>query len=146
MLVALVPFVLIEGPGASWLRDLGVLDRDEHFTELSFPERTALPTSVVVGAPIAFDVEIRNREGETTSYGWKARVTSTTAGGGSTVELAHGRVRLDDGEARRISVDGPAPPPPGAAVVRVTLVGRDEAVDFRVAIVALAEGAPPASG
>ncbi len=145
--MALVPFVLIEGPGAGWLRDLGVLDRDEQFTELSFPDRTALPASVVVGAPIAFDVEVRNREGGTTSYRWKAVVSSTTTtGAASTVELAHGRVRLDDGDARRIPVEGTAPAPAGSAVVRVTLVGRDEAVDFRVAIVALAEGAPAASG
>ena len=63
------------GPAAGWLRDLGLLDRDEQFTELYFPDRRALPTTATVGSPIAFDVAVRNREGEATSYRWKAVVT-----------------------------------------------------------------------
>jgi len=142
--LALVPFFVIGGPGAGWLRDLGIVDRDERFTELSFPDRGALPASVTVGAPISFDVEIRNREGEATSYRWKAVVTTGPRDVVSDVELARGGVRLDDGEARRIPVVAPAPEPPGPAVVRVTLVSRDEAIDFRFAIVAVA-GDPASS-
>jgi hypothetical protein len=128
------------------LRDLGIVDRDERFTELSFPDRGALPTSVTAGAPISFDIEIRNREGETTSYRWKAVVMAEPRDEASAVELAGGDVRLDDGEARRIPVVGPAPEPPGPAVVRVTLVSRDEAIDFRFAIVAVAGDPSPSPG
>jgi len=139
VVVALVPFVLIEGPGAGWLRDLGVLDRDEQFTELYFADRRALPTTAVTGAPLAFDVVVHNVEGEATDYRWKAVVSA----GGRNVDLARGRVRLDDGEARRILVVGSTPEAPGPALVRVTLVAREEAIDFPVEIVAVAGVAPP---
>ena len=143
----MVPFVLIEGPAAGWLRDLGLLHREEQFTELSFPDRAALPVAVAVGSPISFDIALRNREGDATSYRWKTVVTTmTTDAHESTVELARGHVRLDRGEVRRIPVVGIAPEPPGPAVVRVSLVARDEAIDFRVAIVAVADGSPPSSG
>ena len=141
VVVALIPFVLIEGPGSQWLRNLGVLDRDERFTELYFPDRRALPDATTVGSPITFDVAVRNVEGEATSYRWRAVVSA----GGRDVDLAEGRVRLDDGEVRRIPVVGPAPEPPGLAVVRVTLVARDESIDFPVEIVAVA-GVPPPAG
>jgi hypothetical protein len=140
VVLALVPFVIIEGPGAGWLRDIGWLDRDQRFTELSFPDRRALPTTATVGSPIAFDIEVHNVEGEATSYRWKAVVSA----GGRDVDLARGRVRLDDGEARRIPVAGPTPEPPGLAVVRVTLVAREEAIDFPVEIVPVAGISPPA--
>ncbi len=139
VVLALVPFFVIGGPGAGWLRDLGIVDRDERFTELSFPDRSGLPASVTVGAPISFDVEIRNREGEATSYRWKAVVTTGPRDEASDLELARGGVRLDDGEARRIPVVGPAPGLAGPGIVRVSLVGRDEAIDFRLAIVAVAD-------
>jgi hypothetical protein len=139
--VVLLPFVLIDGPAAGWLRDLGLLDRDERFTELYFPDRRALPAAVAPGAPIAFDIALRNREGGPTSYRWKAVVTT----GGTDVDLARGRARIDDGEVRRVPVDGPAPEPAGPAVVRVTLVGRTETIDFPVSIAPVADVAPPPS-
>ena len=137
VVLALVPFVFIEGPGAGWLRDLGLVDRDERFTELYFPDRRALPTTSSVGAPIAFEIALHNLEGEATSYRWKAVVTTD----GRDVDLARGRVRLDDGEVRRIPVSGATPGPPGLAVVQVALVGRDEAIDFRVEVAEF--GSPP---
>jgi hypothetical protein len=141
VVVALVPFVLIEGPGSRWLGDLGVLDRDERFTELYFPDRRALPTTTVAGAPLAFEIAVRNVEGATTSYRWRATVST----GGRDVGLADGRVRLDDGEVRRIPVVGPTPEPPGLAVVRISLVTREESIDFPVEIVAV-EGVAPTPG
>jgi hypothetical protein len=147
LVIALAPFVLIDGPAVGWLRDLGLLDRDGQFTELSFPDRVALPTSVTVGSPISFDIALHNREGEATNYRWKAVVTSRATGTAeSTVELARGRVRLDSSEDRRILVVGIAPEPPGPATVRVSLAARNQAIDFRVAIVAVADGAPASTG
>jgi hypothetical protein len=143
VVLALVPFVLIGGPASSWLDDLGLVDREERFTELSFPERAALPTSVDVGSPIAFDFALRNREGTSTVYRWRA-VVEGRAADGSDVVLARGRVRLDDGETRRQPVAAPAPGPAGPAVVWVTLVAREEAIDFRLAIVAVDDGTPAA--
>jgi len=140
--LALLPFVVIDGPAAGWLRGIGLLDRDEQFTELFFPDRQALPTTVTVGSPISFNFSLHNREGETVAYRWKAVVVA----GGTDVDLARGRSRLDDGEVLRIPVVGPAPDPVGPAIVRVTLVGRDEAIDFRVTIVALADVAPAPPG
>jgi hypothetical protein len=142
VVLALVPFVVIEGPAAGWLRDLGLLDRDERFTELFFPDRRALPATATVGSPITFDVAVRNREGEATSYRWKAVVSS----GGRDSDLARGHVRMNNGEVRRIHVAGTAPEPPGPAVVRVTLVARRESIDFRTTIVPVASGATPSSG
>ncbi len=138
MILVLVPFLVIEGPGAGWLRDLGVLDRDEQFTELFFPDRRALPTEVAVGAPVAFDISVHNLEGKATSYRWRAVVSA----GGRDVDLAQGSLRLENGEARRIHVVGAAPAPAGPAVVRVELVARKEAIDFPITIVAVAGPAP----
>jgi len=61
VVLVLVPFLLIEGPAGGWLRDLGVLDRDERFTELSFPDRRSLPPTAVIGSPITFDIALHNR-------------------------------------------------------------------------------------
>lgn len=141
-MLVLVPFLVITGPAGGWLRDLGVLDRDERFSELYFPDRRSLPATAVVGAPVTFDIAVHNREGEATSYRWKAVVSSD----GGDVDLAQGRVRLADGDLRRIHVVGTVPPPPGPAVVRVTLVARPEAIDFGTTVVPPAEGAPPTSG
>jgi hypothetical protein len=138
----LAPFVILEGPVSGWLRDLGVLDRDEQFTELYFPDRRALPVTVAPGAPIAFDFALHNVEGEATSYRWKASVSS---GAGAT-ELGHGAVRLGNGEARRIHVSGGAPTALGRAFVRVQLVARTEAIYFPVTVVAVGGGAAPPSG
>ena len=102
VVLVLVPFLVIEGPAAGWLRDLGVLDRDEQFTELFFPDRRALPTTATVGSPVAFDISVRNVEGAATSYRWRAVVSA----GGRDVELAHGGARLANGEVRRIHVVG----------------------------------------
>jgi hypothetical protein len=141
VLLVLAPFVILEGPVSGWLRDLGVLDRDEQFTELYFPDRRALPVTVAAGAPISFDFAVHNVEGEATSYRWKASVSS----GASAAELGHGAIRLGNGDARRIHVSGGAPAAFGRAVVRVQLVARTEAIDFPVTVVALADGAasPP---
>jgi hypothetical protein len=139
VVLVLVPFLLVEGPTGGWLRDLGVLDRDERFTELFFPDRRSLPPQTAVGSPLAFDIALHNREGRATSYRWKAEVSSA----GTEVELARGDVRLEDGDVRRIHVVGTTPPPVGPAVVRVTLVARPEAIDFRTAVVA--PGAVPAA-
>ncbi len=138
----LVPFVIIGGPGAGWLRDLGVLDRDEQFTELYFPDRGALPTTAAVGSPIAFDIAVHNVEGEAVAYRWRAVISAP----GNDVVLARGRFRLENGEVRRIPVVGEAPESLGPAVVRVSLVAREESIDFPITIVAVAADAPPASG
>ncbi len=142
MVLVLVPFLVIEGPGAAWLRDLGVLDRDEQFTELFFPDRRALPAEAAVGSPVAFDITVHNVEGKATSYRWRAVVSTA----GRAVDLAQGSLRLENGEARRVHVVGAAPAPPGRAVVRVKLVARAEAIDFPITIVAVAGGTPAAPG
>jgi len=121
------------------LRDLGLLDRDERFTELSFPDRRSLPTTAAIGSPMTFDISVHNLEGEATSYRWKAVVSLS----GRDMDLAQGGVRLDDGEVRRISVVGSTPEPPGPAVVRVKLVARQESIDFAVTILPVAVVAPP---
>jgi len=139
VVLVLLPFLVIQGPAGGSLRDLGVLDRDERFTELSFPDRRSLPRISVIGSPITFDIALHNREGRATSYRWKAVVSRD----GGDVDLAQGDVRLEDGDLRRIHVVGTAPPPPGPAVIRVTLVARPEAIDFRTAIVAAAVAVPP---
>ena len=141
-MIVLVPFILIEGPAAGWLRDLGLLGREERFTELYFPDRSALPSTATIGAPLAFDFSLHNREGDTTTYRWKVSVTVSGTG----VELAHGHARLDDGEVRRISVVGSTPEPAGAAVVRVTLVAREESIDFPISVAPVADAAAPPSG
>ena len=142
VVLVLVPFLFIEGPAAGWLRDLGLLDRDEQFTELYFPDRAALPTTAAVGSPITFDVEVHNVEGEAMSYRWKAVVSTS----GNDVLLDRGRIRLDNGEARRIPVVGQAPESLGPAIIRVTLVAREESIDFPLTIVAVAGDAPSAPG
>jgi hypothetical protein len=141
VVLVLVPFIVIAGPGAGWLRDLGVLDRDEQFTELFFPDRRALPTEAAVGSAVSFDISVHNLEGKATSYRWRAVVSA----GGRDANLAQGSLRLENGEARRIHVVGAAPAPPGRAIVRVRLVGRTEAIDFPITIVAVG-GTPPAPG
>ncbi len=142
VVVALLPFVVIGGPGAGWLRDLGLLGRNEKFTELYFPDRRALPLTVTVGAPMKFDFTLHNREAAAKSYRWKVVLTS----GGTDVDLARGRVRLDDGEIRRISVATPTPEPPGPAVVRVMLVAREESIQFPITIVPVADVSPAPAG
>lgn len=138
----LAPFVILDGPVSGWLRDLGVLDRDEQFTELYFPDRRALPVTVAAGAPISFDFALHNLEGEATSYRWKAVVSA----GGSAADLGRDDVRLESGEVRRIHVTGGAPASLGRAVVRVELVARTEAIDFPVTVVAVANRAAPPTG
>jgi uncharacterized protein YfaS (alpha-2-macroglobulin family) len=138
----LVPFLFIEGPAAGWLRDLGLLDRDEQFTELSFRDRAALPKTAAAGSAITFDIEVHNVEGEAVSYRWQAVVS----GPADDVVLDRGRIRLDNGEARRIPVVGQAPASLGPATVRVTLVAREESIDFPVTIVAVAGDAATAPG
>jgi hypothetical protein len=130
VVVALVPFVLIQGPGAGLLRDLGLVERRERFTELAFPDHLALPTTGSVGAPIQFDFSLRNREGRAITYRWRAVVSSP----GHDEPLANGRIRLDDGARRSTHVAGAIAGPAGAAVVRVELVARDESIDFPLAV------------
>jgi hypothetical protein len=139
VVVALVPFILLEGPAAGWLRDLGLLDRDERFTELFFPDHRKLPDTATIGSPLGFDISVHNVEGEATSYQWKAVVSAS----GRDVDLAQGSLRLDDGEVRRISVVGSTPEPPGPAVVRVKLVARKESIDFPITVLPGAVVAPP---
>jgi hypothetical protein len=142
LVLVLAPFVILEGPLSGWLRDLGVLDRDEQFTELYFPDRRALPVTVAAGAPISFDFALHNVQGEATDYRWKAVVSA----GGSAADLGRGAIRMENGEVRRIHVAGGAPTALGRAVVRVELVARTEAIDFPVTVVSVADGAAPPTG
>ncbi len=146
VVLALLPFVVM-GAAGGWLRDLGVVDRDERFTELSFPDRAALPTSAAVGSQIPFEIMIRNREGEATQYRWT--VVATTGGpdaARSGAAPARGRVGLENGEARRIPLVVAAPAAAGPGIVRVSLVGRDEAIDFRLSIVSLEDDSATSTG
>ncbi len=129
--LALMPFVFIEGPGAGLLRSLGLIDRNESFSELYFPGRTVRPVTAVAGAPLTFDFSVRNREGAPTTYRWQVRLGPV---GSETAGLAHGLIRLGDREARTVHVDALAPGPPGPTTVSVVLVGRSEAIHFPLTI------------
>jgi len=137
LVAVLVPILIIEGPGARLLREFGLTDRDEAFTELYFPDLSQLPDQLSPGAPLEFDFSIRNNEGTATNYKWEARLGAV---GSSFVDssgtlLDSGELRLDDGAIGGVHVENVTPVTVGCAVVGVVLVGRDEAIRFPVEIV-----------
>lgn len=138
LLAALVPVVIIEGPGAALLREFGLTDRDEAFTELYFPDLSQLPDRLSPGAPLVFDFSIRNNEGTATDYTWEARLRAVGSGfdDSSGTLLDSGELRLDDGAIGGVRVERVTPVTVGPAVVAVVLVGRDEAIRFPVEIIA----------
>lgn len=136
LVLALVPFLLIEGHAANVLRRFGLTDRDEAFTELYFPDHVALPTTLSAGQPFAFDFSIRNREGAPRDYSWQVvvRADASTRSAGQPTVIADGAVRLADGEVRVVHNEHADGLPAGPAVVAVVLVGRTETIQFPVAV------------
>jgi hypothetical protein len=142
LLLALVPFVVIDGPGAAVLTRLGLVDDDEPFTELFLVDRAQLPDELAAGAPIIFDFAIRNNEGEATTYEWQVRFESpgsapdgqTSTAVASRTILDSGELRLDDHEESSVHVEAVAPDAVGPATIRVVLAGRDEAIQVPVVV------------
>jgi hypothetical protein len=136
LLLALVPFVIIDGPGADVLARLGLVDDDEQFTELFLSDRAQGAGDLAPGGPLTFDFGLRNREGEPTTYEWQ--VLYESPGSASAVPpstiLDQGELRLDDDEQTSVHVDAVAPDAVGSGTVTVVLVGRDEAIRFPVTI------------
>ena len=138
LVLALVPFVIIEGPGARLLGDLGLTDQDESFTELYFPAPSQLPGELTQGAPLEFDFSIRNDEGTPITYRWQVRLAADGADvdDPNSTLLDSGELRLDDGESGGVRVERVTPEALGPTTVGVVLVGRDEAIHFPVLVVA----------
>jgi hypothetical protein len=136
LLLALVPFVVIDGPGADVLARLGLVDHDEPFTELFLTDRTQVQGELAPGGPMTFDFAVHNNEGETTSYEWQVRFESpgSAADGRVTSILDGGELELDDDEERGVHVEAVTPGAVGPATVRVVLVGRDEEIHFPVVV------------
>jgi hypothetical protein len=136
LVLALVPFAIIDGPGADVLSRLGLVDEDETFTELFLSDRAQDPGELTPGGPIAFDFGIHNHEGEPTSYEWQVlfeSASSASDGPASTV-LDRGELRLDDDEEMGVHVEAVAPDSVGPSTVSVVLVGRGESIHFPVAV------------
>lgn len=137
LVLALLPFALIEGPGAGILNRLGWTDGDESFTELYFPDHLALPRTIEPGAPLAFDFSVRNVEGTTETYTWRVLVGSEPVGPGAdstAIAVADGETRLGHGEVAVVHIERSAPVSLGRLTVSVVLVDRDEAIHFPVTI------------
>lgn len=137
MMLVLLPFVLVEGPGAGILNRLGWTDRDPSFTELYFPDHLALPNVIAHDAPLEFDFSIRNREGTSTTYSWRVILgpEPTSAGGEvASATVAQGEERLGNDEAAVVRVERLVRFSSESAVVSVVLVGRDEAIHFPITI------------
>ena len=132
LVLAFVPFALIEGPGAGVLNDLGLTGPGESFTELYFTDHLALPKMVPEGSPLVFDFSVRNREGGSQTYAWQVVVGPEPPGSGTADVLAvdQGEFRLADDEVGVVHIDRTTWYPAGPAVVGVVLVGRAETIHF----------------
>lgn len=134
--LVLVPFVIIEGPGAGLLGRLGLTDRDEPFTELYFPDPTQLPRELAPGDPLVFDFSIRNDEGAPTTYRWEVRLGSNESefDDSSSTLSDSGELRLDDGESGGVHLEVVAPAAVGPTVVGVVLLDRTEEIHFPLVV------------
>lgn len=136
LVVAVLLVAMIDGPAGRALERWGWLDRDERFTELSFPDHLALPERLAAGDALSFDFSVRNREGRTAAYRWVVLVGASVAVDPARA-VASGDLRLDDDEVRVVHVELDDVLHKEAVVSRyvtVALDGRDERIHFRVEV------------
>jgi hypothetical protein len=127
VVVAVLAFVaLLSGPAARLLSRAGLLPTAERFTAMSFDPAT-LPATYAPGAPIRFGFQILDLEGHAVTYQWIAE----EATGGTTRALGSGSLTAAPGRPSTVHVTATLAGP-GPAIVRIRLVGRTEALQFRV--------------
>jgi hypothetical protein len=118
---------LLSGPASGLLRRAGLLPAADRFTAMSFPDPASLPATYAPGAPIRFSFQILDLEGHAVTYEWIAEETT----GVTTRALGSGSLTAAPGRPSTVHVTATLAGP-GPAIVRIRLVGRTEAVQFRV--------------
>lgn len=133
VVLAVLPFAVIQSPAASLLRRAGVLARPDSFTELYFPDPALLPTRPLPA--ITFTFAIHNLQQRPMTYTWTADATVT----GGTTSLGRGAAPVAPGATATISVSAPLPAwnahlvgpfLPAPTRVRVTLQHPAQSIDF----------------
>ena len=125
--VVLALVALLSGPASGLLRRAHLLPAADHFTAMSLPDPATLPATYAPGEPIRFDFQILDLEGHAVTYQWIAE----EATGGTTRALGSGSLTAGPGRPSAVQVTA-ALTGPGPATVRIRLVGRTEALQFRV--------------
>ncbi len=126
--VGLVILFLFEGPLATVMKRTGLTPRPESFTTMYFPDPASLPSTSRAGAPLVFSFALRSYSNRPVEEAWEVSVN----GPGLQAVVAAATTTVQPGMTATVAVRTKMPALTTPAVVRVTVRGTDQFLQFFV--------------